>query len=223
MKTLIVSIIIGLLSLSPAFAQSTMDTKQKETDQKRSEQTGEYQTVPKSDQDQLKKTDQDRRSGQEGMSRDMDKKQRDMDKKQNETDQTRRPGQAGEQSEVLPKYDQDRQVTTDPARPHRATDVEPQEGYQRVSSDLITADDLQSASVYGANNENIADVNEVLMTPEGKVERIVVNVGGFLGMGARSIAIDVNEADIHKDADNDVRVYIPMSEEELRKMPEYKK
>jgi hypothetical protein len=112
---------------------------------------------------------------------------------------------------------------TDPARPHRATEVEPQEGYQRVSSDLITADDLQGASVYGTNNESVADVDEVLMTPEGKVERIVVNVGGFLGMGARSIAIDVNEVDIHKDADNDVRVYIPMNEEELRQMPEYKK
>ena len=208
MKVLLASIIIGLLSLSPAFAQSTTDTKQNETEQKRTEQTGEQkQVMPKSDQDKQKKTDQ----------------YRGMDKKQNETDQTRRPGQAGEQSEVLPKYDQDRKVTTDPARPHRATEVEPQKGYQRVSSDLITADDLQRASVYGANNENIADVNEVLMTPEGKVERIVVNVGGFLGMGARSIAIDVNEADIHKDYDNDVRVYIPMSEEELRKMPEYKK
>ncbi|WP_158269726.1 PRC-barrel domain-containing protein [Desulfonatronum sp. SC1] len=167
MKALLASIIIGLLSLSPAFAQSTVDTKQKETDQKRSEQTGEQK--------------------------------------------------------VLPKYDNERKVTTDPARPHRATEVEPQEGYQRVSSDLITADDLKGASVYDTKNESVADVKEVLITPEGKIDRLIVDVGGFLGMGARSVSINVNEADIHKDAKDDIRVYIPMSEEELRQMPEYKK
>ncbi|WP_028571722.1 PRC-barrel domain-containing protein [Desulfonatronum lacustre] len=117
----------------------------------------------------------------------------------------------------------DRQIATDPMRSQRATEVEPQEGYQRVSSGLITADDLQGASVYGSNNESVADVKEVLMTPDGKVELLIVDVGGFLGMGARSIAIDVNEADIHKDANNDVRVYIPMSEKELRQMPVYKR
>ncbi|SMP73593.1 PRC-barrel domain-containing protein [Desulfonatronum zhilinae] len=117
----------------------------------------------------------------------------------------------------------DRQVVTESGRSQRATEVQPQEGYQRVSSGLITADDLQGASVYGSNNESLANVKQVLMTPEGKVERLIVDVGGFLGMGARSIAIDVNEADIHKDANNDVRVYIPMSEQELRQMPVYKR
>ena len=98
-----------------------------------------------------------------------------------------------------------------------------QPGYRQVTSDLITADDLQGANVYGSNNESVADVKEVLMTTEGKVERIVVDVGGFLGIGARSVAIDVNEADIQKDENNNVRVYIPMSKKELRQMPEYKR
>ena len=200
MKTLLASIIIGLLSLSPAFAQNTMDTKQKETDQKRTEQTGEQKQVsPKSDQDQLKKTAQDRQG----------------------TTGTDSQGVTGQDRQGM--TGQDRQSATDPARANRASEMKLQEGYQRVSSDLITADDLQGANVYGANNESVADVNEVLMTPAGKVEKIVVNVGGFLGMGARSIALDVNDVDIQKDAKDDVRVYIPMTEEELRKMPEYKK
>ena len=221
MKTLLASIIIGLLAFSPAFAQSTQsttDTKQNKTDQNRGSEK-QQQDFQKSDQDrQLKKTDQDRQ-GTTGQDREGVTGQ----DREGTTGQDRRTGQTGEQSQVLPKYDENREVTTDPARPHRATEVEPQEGYLRVSSDLITADDLQSASVYGSNNESIADVSEVLMTPEGKVEQIVLNVGGFLGMGGRSVAIDVDEADIHKGASDDLRVYIQKSEEELRQMPEYKK
>jgi len=135
-------------------------------------------------------------------------------------DNQREMGQEGRKDM---KQQEGRQGATDRARTYRATEVEPQEGYQRVTSDLITADDLQGAEVYGSNNESIADVKEVLMTTEGQVERVIVDVGGFLGMGARSIAIDLDEADIHKDLDNDVRVYIPMSKEELRRMPEYKR
>ena len=140
------------------------------------------------------------------------------------------PGISKEQLKNAPEYQAEgtmgqrgRDKQTDSARTHRAIEVEPQDGYQRVSSGLITADDLQGASVYGSNNESVAGVDEVLMTHEGKVERIVVNVGGFLGMGSRNIAIDMNEVDIHKDANNDVRVYIPMNEQELRQMPEYKR
>ncbi len=237
MKILLAGIIIGLLSLSPAFAESSMDKKQKETDQNRlSEQTGEQrqteqpveqclteqtgersQIIPESDSYQKSERtgEQDhqtelpveqRRTEQTG-----EKTQKSDEGRQDATDQDRSYGQTGE----------GRQGDTDRARTHRATEVEPQEGYQRVTSDLITADDLQGANVYGSNNEHMADVKEVLMTTEGKVERVVVDVGGFFGIGARSVAIDLDEADIHKDADNDVRVYIPMSEEELRQMPKY--
>ena len=205
MKILLASIIIGLLSLSPAFAQSSMDKNQKETNQDRYGQTGDsYQeSIQGIQPDDLLKSDEGRQV--------------------NETDQDLRYGQTVEQRQIMPKSDDGYQPSPDLSRTHRATEVEPQAGYRRVTSDLITADDLQGASVYGSNNESVADVDEVLMTTEGKVERFVVDVGGFLGIGARSIAIDVDEADIHKDANNDVRVYIPMSKEELRQMPEYKR
>ena len=247
MKTLLACIIIGLLSLSPAFAESSLDGKQKETDQNRSseqtdvqrqteqpveerrtEQTGEKAQKPDEGR-QVNETDQDRRYGQTDEGR------------QGATDQDSRYGQTGDQLQVsprsdsyqeseqgiqpdfMPKSNEGRQSATDRVRTHRATEVEPQEGYQRVTSDLITADDLQGANVYGPDNESVADVKDVLMTPEGKVERVVVDVGGFLGMGARNVAIDLDEADIHKNADNDVRVNIPLSKEELRQMPEYKR
>jgi len=214
MKILLAGIIIGLLSLSPAFADSNMDKKQKETDQNRlSEQTGEQPKVLlKSDEGRQGATDQDSRYGQTD----------DQSQVPQKSDGYQESEQ-GIQPKDLLKSNEGRQSATDRVRTHRATEVEPQEGYQRVTSDLITADDLQGANVYGPDNESVADVKDVLMTPEGKVERVVVDVGGFLGMGARNVAIDLDEADIHKNADNDVRVNIPLSKEELRQMPEYKR
>lgn len=194
MKILLAGIIIGLLSMSPAFAESHMDKEKKET--------GEQRVLLKSDSYELQDSDQ----GGQGA-----------------TDQDNRYGQDGEQDQMMRDSGEGRHGALDRARTGRTTEVEPQEGYERVSSDIITAEDLQDANVYTSDNESVADVKEVLITPEGRVDQVVVDVGGFLGMGARSIAIDMNEADVHKDMNNDVRVYIPMSEEELRQMPEYKR
>ena len=81
MKTLLACIIIGLLSLSPAFAESSMDKKQKETDQNgRSEQT-DVQPKPKV----LLESDEDRQA--------------------NETDQHLRHDQADEESQMMLETD----------------------------------------------------------------------------------------------------------------------
>ena len=265
MKTLLASIIIGLLSLSPAFAEQRKDVfvdfKQNKDKQYSyaSEIMGRdvYVTresdVPKSVSEEpqgwenigsvgdfIVTRDGDIQAilidvggflGMGGRTVAVDMKALEVVGKEGQNDYYFvLPGTSNEQLKNAPEYQAEgtmgqrgRDNQTDSARPHRATEVEPQEGYQRVSAGLITADDLQGASVYGSNNERVADVDEVLMTPEGKVERLVVNVGGFVGIGSRNIAIDMNEVDIHKDANNDVRVYIPMNEQELRQMPEYKR
>ena len=259
MKILLASIIIGLLSLSPAFAEEHKDVfidfQQKKEYSHASEVMGKdvYVTresnVPKSVTEEpqgwenignvddfIVTRDGDVQAvlinvggflGMGGRTVAVDMQALEVVTREGQDDfYFVLPGTSKEQLENAPEYQAERtmgQRNRDRARTHRTIEVEPQAGYRRVTSDLITADDLQSANVYGPNNESVADVKEVLMTTEGKVERVVVDVGGFLGIGARSIAIDVDEADIHKDANNDVRVYIPMSKEELRQMPEYKR
>jgi putative membrane protein len=45
----------------------------------------------------------------------------------------------------------------------------------------ILASSLRGTRIYGANDENIGDVNDIVLDRSGRVAAVVVGVGGFLG------------------------------------------
>src|SRR3954447_26593844 len=45
--------------------------------------------------------------------------------------------------------------------------------------------------VYNDQNEKLGDISEILLDKSGKVEGIVIGVGGFLGMGQHDIKVDL--------------------------------
>jgi sporulation protein YlmC with PRC-barrel domain len=48
---------------------------------------------------------------------------------------------------------------------------------------------LAGVAVYNNNNEKIGDVNELIVARDGKMEAVVIGVGGFLGMGEHLAAV----------------------------------
>jgi sporulation protein YlmC with PRC-barrel domain len=44
-------------------------------------------------------------------------------------------------------------------------------------------------SVYNDNNENVGSINDLLMDKSGNIKAAVISVGGFLGVGARLVAV----------------------------------
>jgi len=44
-------------------------------------------------------------------------------------------------------------------------------------------------NVYNAQNENVGSINDLLMDKSGSIKAAVISVGGFLGMGARLVAV----------------------------------
>jgi hypothetical protein len=58
-----------------------------------------------------------------------------------------------------------------------------QQGTQWRASKLIGLD------VYGADNQKIGDVNDVLVDRQGNADAVVVGVGGFLGIGEKNVAL----------------------------------
>ncbi len=86
----------------------------------------------------------------------------------------------------------------------------------------MTADDLEDAPVYGADDEKVGEIDELLISDDGKIERVVINVGGFLGLGEKPVAVTFDELQILKDEDgDDVRIYIDSTEERLESQPKY--
>jgi sporulation protein YlmC with PRC-barrel domain len=55
------------------------------------------------------------------------------------------------------------------------------------------ASDLEGLNVYNQNNETIGDISELIVDNSGKIQAVVVGVGGFLGIGERDVAIPFDQ------------------------------
>ncbi len=96
------------------------------------------------------------------------------------------------------------------------------EGFDRVMPEELTTEDLTGAPVLGVNDEEVGEVGKLLMTSAGELDRAVIDVGGFLGLGERPVAVPLEELTIMRTADGgDLRVYIDATEESLEQQPEY--
>lgn len=97
------------------------------------------------------------------------------------------------------------------------------EGYLTVEPIELTAENLTGARVYGTNDEDIGEIDELLLSEDGKsINQVVVDVGGFLGIGEHEVAVTMEELHIMRSEDGtDFRVYIDATEEELEAQPEY--
>jgi sporulation protein YlmC with PRC-barrel domain len=73
----------------------------------------------------------------------------------------------------------------EPARTHSWLAQE-QPGQWRASK-------LEGLDVYNQNNEKIGDISEMLVDSSGRIQAVVVGVGGFLGIGERDVAIPFDQ------------------------------
>ena len=92
-----------------------------------------------------------------------------------------------------------------------------------VSTDQLSADNLIGRTVYGANDENIGEVSDVLLSSDNKVEGFVLDVGGFLGMGEKPVAISPQNLTILANSESELTVFTPFTEEQLKAQKEYSK
>lgn len=95
------------------------------------------------------------------------------------------------------------------------------EGYAMVEPSVLTAEMLTGANVYGPNNNDIATIADLVLTPEGKVSQVVMDVGGFLGMGEHRVALPMERINVAQRDGGDIRVYTDMTEDELKALPKF--
>jgi PRC-barrel domain len=55
--------------------------------------------------------------------------------------------------------------------------------------DQWLASNFKGTDVIGPDNKSIGDISDILFDKSGKIEAYVVSVGGFLGVGAKEVAI----------------------------------
>lgn len=95
------------------------------------------------------------------------------------------------------------------------------EGYVAIERDTLTAELLTGADVRDPSDASIAEVSDLVLTAEGQVTDVVLDVGGFLGIGARAVAIPMDRLTVAQTEGGAVRVWVNMTKEELEALPEY--
>ena len=95
------------------------------------------------------------------------------------------------------------------------------EGFEAYT-DQLTMEDIEDARVYSTvDNEDIGSVDEVLIT-NGQIESLVLEVGGFLGIGDANVAVPLDQLQIVRNEGlGEARIYVNATEEQLESYPRY--
>lgn len=98
---------------------------------------------------------------------------------------------------------------------------DPNARFEAVDTSALTADDLMGAVVYDRFGDRVTGISDVVLSADGSsVESVVVDVGGFLGLFAHSVVVDMDQLEIARDVESEaVRVYLDLTQEELEELP----
>ena len=79
-----------------------------------------------------------------------------------------------------------------PAAKAEAAPVDSAKFIQAQGTDQWVFSKFKGTDVIGPDNAQVGDVNDVLFDKSGKIIGLIVGVGGFLGIGEKSVAIDMS-------------------------------
>ncbi|WP_182085503.1 PRC-barrel domain-containing protein [Aureimonas sp. ME7] len=82
------------------------------------------------------------------------------------------------------------------------------------------ASDLDDRDVYGANNEDIGEIEDFVINTDGTIAAVVIEVGGFLGIGEKDVLVNFSELQFAMDG-NKMRINAPnLTREALTSAPD---
>jgi sporulation protein YlmC with PRC-barrel domain len=86
----------------------------------------------------------------------------------------------------------------------------------KLSSNLIGLD------VYNNSNQNVGQIKDIALDPQGQAKAYIVSVGGFLGMGTRYVALNPNAVKVsYNDSDKKWHATTDASADQLKTAPQF--
>lgn len=110
-------------------------------------------------------------------------------------------------------------TTTPPAAATMApvTFINQQAANQHLASDLI------GMTVYGAGDENLGEINDLLVDRNGTILAAVIGVGGFLGVGEKNVAVPFQAVEVARVEKGKERLVLRKTKDELKAAPTFAK
>ena len=113
-------------------------------------------------------------------------------------------------------------------QPGGAVLVEGQQPVEEVEGVLVLQDedsmltsDLMDATVYNAQGEKVGEIDDAIVSLGGTVDGVVIGVGGFLGIGEKHVAVEMQQLSIQMDENNEPQLIIDTTKEALEAAPEF--
>lgn len=93
--------------------------------------------------------------------------------------------------------------------------------YTAVDVATISANELTNATVYSGENENVGSVGDVILADDGTIDAVVLDIGGFLGLGQKPVAIAFDALTIRRDDSGNLFVFTGFSRAQLEGAVDY--
>jgi sporulation protein YlmC with PRC-barrel domain len=90
-----------------------------------------------------------------------------------------------------------------------------------VPRDAVTVTDWYKQNVYDPSNNKIGVVDDVLVDKSGKIQAVIISVGGFLGMDTKDVAAPFTAIHATK-KDNKWWLTMNTTKDALKSAPGYK-
>ncbi|MCX7561233.1 PRC-barrel domain-containing protein [Sulfitobacter sp. F26204] len=91
--------------------------------------------------------------------------------------------------------------------------------HPRLPAEELNATNLEGAAIYGADDAKIGDVSH--LHGSGASAQVVVDVGGFLGIGAKPVGLDMARLDFMRDENGIVHATTALTKDEVKALPEH--
>lgn len=81
----------------------------------------------------------------------------------------------------------DPDLTTD--QPERQNDLTPADRAGEFNPASLSTRDMLGIGVYGVNGQQVGTISDILRNPDDTFDAVIIDVGGFLGLGAKPVAV----------------------------------
>lgn len=89
--------------------------------------------------------------------------------------------------------------------------------------DKISTNDFVGTTVYGADDAKVGEIGDVVLSTDKKVDAVIVDVGGFLGMGEKQVAVGLEKLKFMADKDGNRYLYTNFTKAQLEAQTAYDK
>ncbi len=90
-----------------------------------------------------------------------------------------------------------------------------------IPQNAMTVTDWYKQDVFDGNDNKIGQIKDVLIDQSGKIDTLIIGVGGFLGAGEKDVAVPFGEVRAIK-KDNKIHLVMNATKESLKNAPGFK-